>query len=234
MGEGRINQLINYYSASSILSVINPFFWRGTHQSTYQLLFRFINIIPYQSVFFGEGHVNQLINYSFASFKLSVIDPIFARSISINYFKIIQIQLNFSFVFYFFNLWTTTHRVCFVGASSDRKIQQKLKSCLPTFIFNREPSIYAPMITYILLRVFFLFQSDKLHSKPSTYLTNIIIFSISFIPLFFSFYARARINQLFNHYSDWLELYIFNPVFWGKGHINQFFNLIQLIWNYPF
>jgi len=96
LGEGRINQLINYYSASSILSVINPFFWRGTHQSTYQLLFRFINIIPYQSVFFGEGHINQLINYYSASSILFLINPFFlARDTSISLSIILSLHLNY-------------------------------------------------------------------------------------------------------------------------------------------
>ena len=128
-GEGHINQLIKYYSASSILFLINPFFLARDTSINLSI------IIPYQSVFFGEGHVNQLINYSFASFKLSVIDPIFARSISINYFKIIQIQLNFSFVFYFMN-----HNVQYSNrwGWTDLKIQQRTQSCLPTFIFNGE------------------------------------------------------------------------------------------------
>ena len=61
-----INQLINFSSDSSILSLINPCFWKGTHQYVSQLLFRFINIIPCQYVFFATA----------VSISLSIIIPL--------------------------------------------------------------------------------------------------------------------------------------------------------------
>ena len=47
---------------------------------------------------------------------------------------------------------------------TDLKLQQKLKSCLPISIFNEEQSIYAPMDTWTLLGIFFLFFKMRKHS----------------------------------------------------------------------